>query len=355
MIYQPIKINKLKLENRVVVSPMCQYSAINGHPSDWHYKHLGLLVKSGASMIILESTAVNKEARITKKDLCLYSTEHQKSFKKLILFLKSIKDIPILIQLSHAGRKGSSEIPWIKSNTALKKKDGWQTISSLGIKKDLKWPTPKYATEKDIKKIINDFSKSTKFAISAGFDGIEIHMAHGYLIHQFLSPIVNQRKDSYGGSFEKRSLLAMQITRNVKKICKNNIILGARMTATDHLKKGININESVKFVKNLESLGVNYVCVSSGGIKTKTNLKMKIKGFRSSLTKRIKMNTKKMIIGTTGKLGDINFLNKKLKDNFFDLAFVGRPFLRNPYWMFTKDKKNEEVKKIPKQYLRGYE
>ena len=129
MIYQPIKINKLKLENRVVVSPMCQYSAINGHPSDWHYKHLGLLVKSGASMIILESTAVNKEARITKKDLCLYSTEHQKSFKKLILFLKSIRDIPILIQLSHAGRKGSSEIPWIKSNTALKKKmDGKQYL-----------------------------------------------------------------------------------------------------------------------------------------------------------------------------------------------------------------------------------
>ena len=221
MIYQSIKINKLKLENRVVVSPMCQYSAINGHPSSWHYKHLGSLVKSGASMVILESTAVNKEGRITKNDLCLYNEEHKKSFKKLILFLKSIKNIPIFIQLSHAGRKGSAEIPWIKSNSPLKKEDGWQTISSLGIKKDLKWPKPKHATEKDIKKIINDFAKSAKFAISSGFDGIEIHMAHGYLIHQFLSPIVNKRKDSYGGSFEKRSLLAVQITKNLKKICKN--------------------------------------------------------------------------------------------------------------------------------------
>lgn len=355
MIYKSIKINKLKLENRVVVSPMCQYSAINGHPSNWHYKHLGSLVKSGASMIILESTAVNKEGRITKKDLCLYSEEHKKSFKKLILFLKSIRDIPILIQLSHAGRKGSSEIPWIKSNTPLKKKDGWQTISSLGIKKDLKWPRPKHATEKDIKKIINDFAKSAKFAILAGFDGIEIHMAHGYLIHQFLSPVVNKRKDSYGGSFEKRSLLAIQITKNLKKICKNKTILGVRMTATDHLKKGININESLRFVKDLESLGVNYVCISSGGIKTKTNLKMKIKGFRSNLTKKIKLNTRKMVIGTTGKLGDINFLNKKLKNNFFDLAFVGRPFLKNPNWMFTKDKKIEDLKKVPKQYLRGHE
>ena len=355
MIYKSIKINKLKLENRVVVSPMCQYSAINGHPSNWHYKHLGSLVKSGASMIILESTAVNKEGRITKKDLCLYSEEHKKSFKKLILFLKSIRDIPILIQLSHAGRKGSSEIPWVKSNTPLKKKDGWQTISSLGIKKDLKWPRPKHATEKDIKKIINDFAKSAKFAILAGFDGIEIHMAHGYLIHQFLSPVVNKRKDSYGGSFEKRSLLAIQITKNLKKICKNKTILGVRMTATDHLKKGININESLRFVKDLESLGVNYVCISSGGIKTKTNLKMKIKGFRSNLTKKIKLNTRKMVIGTTGKLGDINFLNKKLKNNFFDLAFVGRPFLKNPNWMFTKDKKIEDLKKVPKQYLRGHE
>ena len=355
MIYKSIKINKLKLENRVVVSPMCQYSAINGHPSNWHYKHLGSLVKSGASMIILESTAVNKEGRITKKDLCLYSEEHKKSFKKLILFLKLIKNIPIFIQLSHAGRKGSSEIPWVKSNTPLKKKDGWQTISSLGIKKDLKWPRPKHATEKDIKKIINDFAKSAKFAILAGFDGIEIHMAHGYLIHQFLSPVVNKRKDSYGGSFEKRSLLAIQITKNLKKICKNKTILGVRMTATDHLKKGININESLRFVKDLESLGVNYVCISSGGIKTKTNLKMKIKGFRSNLTKKIKLNTRKMVIGTTGKLGDINFLNKKLKNNFFDLAFVGRPFLKNPNWMFTKDKKIEDLKKVPKQYLRGHE
>ena len=334
---------------------MCQYSAINGHPSNWHYKHLGSLVKSGASMIILESTAVNKEGRITKKDLCLYSEEHKKSFKKLILFLKLIKNIPIFIQLSHAGRKGSSEIPWVKSNTPLKKKDGWQTISSLGIKKDLKWPRPKHATEKDIKKIINDFAKSAKFAILAGFDGIEIHMAHGYLIHQFLSPVVNKRKDSYGGSFEKRSLLAIQITKNLKKICKNKTILGVRMTATDHLKKGININESLRFVKDLESLGVNYVCISSGGIKTKTNLKMKIKGFRSNLTKKIKLNTRKMVIGTTGKLGDINFLNKKLKNNFFDLAFVGRPFLKNPNWMFTKDKKIEDLKKVPKQYLRGHE
>tara|TARA_B110000090_G_scaffold210083_1_gene269915 strand:- start:959 stop:2026 length:1068 start_codon:yes stop_codon:yes gene_type:complete len=355
VIYKSIKINKLKLENRVVVSPMCQYSAINGHPSNWHYKHLGSLVKSGASMIILESTAVNKEGRITKKDLCLYSEEHKKSFKKLILFLKLIKNIPIFIQLSHAGRKGSSEIPWVKSNTPLKKKDGWQTISSLGIKKDLKWPRPKHATEKDIKKIINDFAKSAKFAILAGFDGIEIHMAHGYLIHQFLSPVVNKRKDSYGGSFEKRSLLAIQITKNLKKICKNKTILGVRMTATDHLKKGININESLRFVKDLESLGVNYVCISSGGIKTKTNLKMKIKGFRSNLTKKIKLNTRKMVIGTTGKLGDINFLNKKLKNNFFDLAFVGRPFLKNPNWMFTKDKKIEDLKKVPKQYLRGHE
>jgi 2,4-dienoyl-CoA reductase-like NADH-dependent reductase (Old Yellow Enzyme family) len=355
MIYQSIKINKLKLENRVVVSPMCQYSAINGHPSSWHYKHLGSLVKSGASMVILESTAVNKEGRITKNDLCLYNEEHKKSFKKLILFLKSIKNIPIFIQLSHAGRKGSAEIPWIKSNSPLKKEDGWQTISSLGIKKDLKWPKPKHATEKDIKKIINDFAKSAKFAISSGFDGIEIHMAHGYLIHQFLSPIVNKRKDSYGGSFEKRSLLAVQITKNLKKICKNKTILGVRMTATDHLKKGININESLRFVKNLETLGVNYACISSGGIKTKTNLKMKIKGFRSNLTKKIKVNTSKMIIGTTGRLGDINFLNKKLKNNFFDLAFVGRPFLKNPYWMFTKDKKIKDPKKVPKQYLRGHE
>jgi 2,4-dienoyl-CoA reductase-like NADH-dependent reductase (Old Yellow Enzyme family) len=355
MIYQPIKISNIKLSNRVVVSPMCQYSAINGCPSNWHYKHLANLIKSGASMLILESTAINKAGRITKKDLCLFNSQHQKSFKKLLLYLKSIKDIPILIQLSHAGRKGSAEVPWVKPNTPLKKKERWETISSCKIEKDLKWPKPKKANIKNIKKIIEDFSKSTKLAILAGFDGVEIHMAHGYLIHQFLSPITNKRTDSYGGDYLKRSLLAFQIIKNIKKICKNKIILGARITGTDHLRNGISINESIKFAKSLEALGVEYICVSSGGIKTITNLKTKIKGFRCNLTKQIKKNIKKILVGTTGKLGDIDFIDKKLKNHFFDLAFVGRPFLRNPNWMAMSKIAGNKTKNIPKQYLRAYE
>ena len=331
---------------------MQQYSAINGQPSNWHYKHLGSLVESGASMIIIESTAINREGRISEKDLCLYNLKHQKSFKKLILFLKSIKNIPIFIQLSHAGRKGSSEIPWIKSNTPLTKSNRWQTLSSAAIKKDVNWPTPKQATEKDIKKIINDFKKSVKFALAAGFDGVEIHMAHGYLIHQFLSPLVNNRKDSYGGSFDKRFLLVKQIMENTKNICKKKIVLGARITATDHLKNGITIKDSKKLVKKLETIGVNYICVSSGGIKTKTNLKMKNNGFRVNLAKKLKKNSSKIIVGTTGKLENKKLLEKKLKKNFFDLDFIGRPFLKNPYWIFDKnDKKHNQ---IPNQYLRGY-
>lgn len=353
MIFKKIKIGRKILNNKIVVSPMCQYSSNNGSPTLWHYKHLGSMISSGASMLIIESTAVSREGRITEKDLCLFNKKHFEDLKKLVKYLKSINNIPICIQLSHAGRKGSSYVPWIKNNSPLTKSKSWETISASRIKKDHNWPFPKVANKKDIKKIINDFVESSKLALKAGFDGIELHMAHGYLIHQFLSPISNHRTDNYGGSFKNRNLLAFEIVKKIKKINKKNFFLGARITGSDHVKNGINVKQAISFSKELEKHGLNYICVSSGGIKTKTNLNLNQKGIRVNLAKKIKANTKKITIGTTGNLSDFKYLNKILKNQLIDLAFIGRPFLKNPHWMYQENLDKKNITIIPKQYLRA--
>jgi 2,4-dienoyl-CoA reductase-like NADH-dependent reductase (Old Yellow Enzyme family) len=270
---------------------MCQYSALKGCPSNWHYTHLQKLSSTGAGMVMLESTAINKIGRITKSDLCLYNDTQEKSLKKLIVDLKNKNEIKYGIQISHAGRKGSSEIPWVKANTPLSKKKSWNTVSASSIKKDKKWPNPYCLDQKQIKKIILDFKNAAKRANKINFDCLEIHMAHGYLLHQFFSPISNNRKDKYGGNFENRSRFLIEVSREIRKIWPKNKILGARITGTDHLKNGININESILLAKKLKKVGLDYVSVSSGGIIPITKMKQS-EAFRIKMSHKIKTNSK---------------------------------------------------------------
>ena len=351
MIQKKLKINKILLKNRLVVSPMCQYSAINGSPSEWHYQHLGKLSLSGAGMLMLESTSVNKIGKISHSDLCLYNKTHETKLKKLIKFISNLSNIPTGIQLSHSGRKGSSYIPWIKKNTPLKKKDGsWQTCAPSSIKKDKGWPVPKALKKKEINKIISDFKNSAIKAKKIGFDCLEIHMAHGYLLHQFISPISNKRLDDYGGNLKNRCKFPFQVATKIRKIWPKDKILGARITGIDHLKDGININDSIYLVKKLKKIGFDYVCVSSGGIISKTNLKFK-NSFRANFAKKIKLNCKNIKVRTTGNIQNISQINQVLTRNKIDFVAVGRKFLIDPLW-FIKEKKNI-VSKIPKQYERG--
>ncbi len=350
MIKKKIKLNNNILSNRIIVSPMCQYSSIRGSPSNWHYKHLSNLILSGASMLVLESTAVSKIGRITYNDLGLFNKTQEKNFSKLIKFLKSIKDIPICLQISHSGRKGSCNIPWVNSGNPLKK-NKWKTISSSNLKRDINWPAPKKASLNDIKKIISEFENTASRAIRAGFDGIEIHMAHGYLIHQFISPICNVRNDEYGGSVKKRCRLSLEITERIKKKLPKNKILGIRLTGSDHLNKGISLNDSVYLAKKLKNIGVNYICISSGGIIRKTNLNINKQAFRVAMTKKIKENLKNVLVGTTGRLENLKNLEKNILSKKLDLAFIGRPFLKNSNWLYDSLDKNY----IPKQYEKAFE
>lgn len=346
------KKNNQKIKNRILISPMCQYSALNGSPSSWHYRHLGNLIYSGASVLILESTAVSRDGMISEKDLCLQTKKQGNDLKKLVKFLKNIKDIPIGIQISHAGRKGSSELPWIKFDKPLKRGNGWQTFSASNLRKDHGWPKPKELSKKMIKKIINDFKKATIKSNNANFDLLEIHMAHGYLLHQFLSPISNIRVDEYGDSKVKRLRFPLEIAKQVRKLWPKNKILGARITATDHLKNGINIDDSIELCKNLDKIGFDYVCVSSGGIQKKTSRKFK-NFFRSKFSKKIKNKTN-LVVGITGLTSNLKKADRLIKEKYFDIIFVGRPFLRNPFFLFhDKFTKNKKFEKIIPQYQRS--
>ena len=354
MILKNIKFNrsKRKIKNRIIISPMCQYSSINGSPSNWHYRHLGNLVISGASSLILESTAVSREGMISKKDLCLETKKQSSDLKKLVSFLKNLNNIPIGIQISHAGKKGSSELPWVKFDTPLNKKNGWQTFSASSIRKDKGWPVPKKLSKKKISNIINDFKKATIKSKNANFDLLEIHMAHGYLLHQFLSPISNIRNDEYGSSKEGRLKFPLEIARIVRKFWPKNKILGARITATDHLKKGLNIKDAIKLCKGLDKIGFDYVCVSSGGIQRKNSRKFK-NFFRSNFSKQIKKETN-LIVGITGLTSNFKKAEKFIRKKYFDIIFVGRPFLKNPFFLFhDKFIKSKNFEKISPPYRRS--
>lgn len=357
MILKEFKIRGKTLKNRIAISPMCQYSANkSGNPSKWHHQHLSKLMSLGAGMLVVESTAINPEGRISSKDLVISRFKQISEYMKLVKRLKDISDTKIIIQLSHSGRKGSSEIPWIKNNTPIKNKEKkWQTFSASAIKKDKKWPLPKSLKANQIKKIVKDFVKSAKYALKSNFDGIEIHMAHGYLLHQFLSPISNKRKDQYGGSLKNRCKLPLEIVKEISKILPKNKFLGARITGTDHLKGGINLNEAIYLAKELRKLKLDYVCVSSGGILTKTNMKF-AKGFRLKFSRSIKRSAK-ILTRTSCSLGDLSYSNKKIKSKEVDFIAIGREFISNPSLVFDYAKKKNYKKKlyIPNQYLRCFE
>jgi hypothetical protein len=352
MILKPIKINNTLLKNRFVVSPMCQYSAKNGCPTTWHYKHLEQLASTGAGLLMIECTAINKSGRISNNDLCLFNRKQELELKKLILFLKKNYNVKIGLQISHSGRKGSAELPWIRANAPLKKKK-WLTYAPSSIRKDNNWPNPIKLTIKQIEIIKQDFKKCSQRAKRIGVDCLELHMAHGYLLHQFFSNISNIRNDQYGGCLENRVRLLTEVSEIIRKEWPKTKILGARVTGSDRLNKGLSLNESIFLCKELEKIGLDYVCVSSGGILPKTNIKFK-KGYNLDLAKKIKKRIN-ILVRCSGHLDDYNFACKIIKKKYIDLIAIGRGFIKNKNLILNNFKKNKNINiEIPNQYKRCF-
>ncbi len=351
-IFKKIKINGVTLKNRFVVSPMCQYSSSNGSPVNWHYKHLKSLGNSGAGLLMIEATAIEKRGKITHSDMCLENNTQFKNLKKLVKNIQKNSDIKIGLQISHSGRKGSTELPWVKHNSTLKNKS-WKTISSSSIKKEINWPNPKEMNHNDIKNVKQKFMNSSGLAKKLDIDCLELHMAHGYLLHQFFSPISNKRQDIYGGNLKNRCRFLLEVAKLVRKNWPNNKILGARITGKDWIKNGINLRHSIYLTKKLKKIGFDYVCVSSGGLISKTDF-IPRPNFNFNLARKIKKSCKiKVRVG--GMLDDINFAKKIINNNDVDLISNARKYIYEPNFILKElSKLNPKNKIVPNQYRRCY-
>ncbi|HEU4902297.1 MAG TPA: NADH:flavin oxidoreductase/NADH oxidase [Flavisolibacter sp.] len=349
-LFEPLQIGQTTLKNRIVVSPMCQYSSVDGFANDWHLVHLGSRAVGGAGLIITEATAVSPEGRISPDDLGLWKDEHIPFLQRITSFLKNHGAVPG-IQLAHAGRKASHHSPW-KGGQALTAVEGaWQTVSASAIPFREGDPTPLALDKKGLDKVLADFREAAKRAIRAGFDLIEIHAAHGYLLHEFYSPLSNHRTDEYGGSFENRIRLLLQVVEEVQSVVDNNFPLFVRISATDWVDGGWTIDDSVHLAMVLKEKGVHLVDCSTGGNASGAKIPVGPL-YQASFSERIKKETG-ILTGAVGLITTAQQAEEILQHDGADLVIMARQLLRDPYFPLHAAKDLGEDVHWPKQYLRA--
>ncbi|MDC0093163.1 NADH:flavin oxidoreductase/NADH oxidase [Alphaproteobacteria bacterium] len=354
MIFFPIQIANLHISNRIVVAPMCQYSSVDGAMTDWHTQHLMQLGYSGAGLVMVEATAVERIGRITHHCVGLYNDFCERSIKKTLEQAKSVsqKTTTFGIQLAHAGRKASTQRPWEGRKSLTKEEDPWITMGASSLAFDEGWHIPQFMEDKDLESIKNKFVEASLRAIKIGFDLIEIHGTHGYLFHQFLSSLSNQRSDKYGGSLENRMRYPLEVFSAIKEALPRDFPLGMRITGTEWEKGGIDEKEAIIFAKELQKLGCHYVCVSSGG--NTPNPKIPIgPHYQVHLAKVIKQNTK-MVVRAVGMITDPIKANQIIMNKETDMVAMARAFLTNPRWVWDAAKILNYDIEVPPQYARRF-
>jgi 2,4-dienoyl-CoA reductase-like NADH-dependent reductase (Old Yellow Enzyme family) len=348
-LFDPLNLNALTLPNRIVVAPMCQYSASDGSATDWHLQHLSQLAYSGAGLIMVEATAVERRGRITHGDLGLYSDENEASLSRVINAARRLSGpAKFGIQIGHAGRKASARSPWEGGAPLTEQEDAWQTVSSSAVPFGDGWHTPRSLTKSEIETTIAAFVQAAQRAVRIGFDVIEIHGAHGYLLHQFLSPLVNARIDEYGGSLENRLRLPLQIIRAVREAVPNSIAVGLRVSATDWVDGGWDVEQTIELVKRAQELGIAYVCASSGGIRANVSVPQK-PGYQVPFAQQIRKATG-VLTRAVGLITEPHQADTIIRSGQADLIALARAFLDDPRWGWhAADKLGAKVH-APPQY-----
>jgi 2,4-dienoyl-CoA reductase-like NADH-dependent reductase (Old Yellow Enzyme family) len=350
LLFTPLKIKNIELKNRIVVSPMCEYSSVDGFANNWHLVHLGSRAVGGAALVITEATAVSPEGRISIADLGIWKDEHVEKLKEITTFIHQNNAIAG-IQLAHAGRKASFDIPWENPNQLTEAQGGWPTVAASAI--------PFYETDKTpialdlegIKKVKADFQNATIRAIQAGFKVIEVHAAHGYLLHQFLSPLSNSRTDEYGGSFENRIRLLIETIKEVQEVWPKENPLFVRISATDWADGGWNEQESVKLAQILKEIGVDVIDTSTGGLTAVQQIPLSA-GYQVRFAAAIKKESK-LMVGAVGLITESAQAEEILQNGDADLIFMARELLRNPYFSLQAAFELDAPVKWPVQYERA--
>ena len=347
MLYQPLQLRNLELPNRWVMSPMCMYSCENGVVNDFHFTHYVSRAQGGIGLIIVEATGVQPEGRISHGCVGIWNDEQAKALSKIVTYIKENTATKMGIQLAHAGRKASTE-NGIQLSLA---QNGWETVAPSPIPYHEEERIPHELTISEIKNLVKSFQSAAKRAVDAGFDVIEIHAAHGYLLHEFLSPLSNQRKDEYGGSLENRSRFLLEVVDAINEVLDENHPLFVRISATEYAENGWDINESILLAQQLKDRNVDLVDVSTGGNIHGAKIHLE-SGYQVPFAEKIK-NEADIPTGAVGLITSGEQAEEILQSHKADLIFLGRLLLRNPYFPLQHAMDQKETIFMPHQYLRG--
>ncbi|WP_213993124.1 NADH:flavin oxidoreductase/NADH oxidase [Sodalis sp. dw_96] len=343
-------VGNLALPNRIVIAPMCQYSADEGKATSWHGIHLGHLALSGAGLLIVEATAVTPEGRISPQDLGLWNDETERALAAVVDTVKTHSPIALGIQLAHAGRKASTHAPWFGGGYIPPGQGGWQTMAPSAIPFADKDLAPQAMTLTQIGELKAEFAAAAKRAQRIGFNLIEIHAAHGYLLHQFLSPLANQRQDQYGGSLENRMRLTLEVVQAVRQAISPDLPVGVRISGSDWVEGGWDIEQSVTLAQALKSQGCDYIHVSSGGLSTQQKIPVG-PGYQVPFARRIKAETGLNTIAV-GLITEAEQAETIVATGDADMIALARAVLYDPRWPWHAAAKLGAKVNGPKQYWR---
>ena len=350
-LFSPIALGRRMLDNRIVVAPMCQYSADEGRATDWHLIHLGHLALSGAGLMFIEATAVAPEGRISPDDLGLWSDETEAALARVLQSVRTYSSIPIAIQLGHAGRKASTAVPWAGGQHLAPNRGGWQTLAPSALPFAADDTPPRALDEAELQRIRNDFASAAQRAQRLGLDAIELHAAHGYLLHQFLSPLSNVRDDRYGGTLENRMRFPLEVFDAVRAAVPADTPVGLRLSATDWMDGGWDLEQSVIFARELQQRGCAFIDVSSGGLSPLQQIPV-APGYQVPFAERIRQETGLPTIAV-GLITEPEQADAIVSTGQSDLVALARGMLYDPRWPWHAAAKLGAQADAPKQYWRS--
>jgi 2,4-dienoyl-CoA reductase-like NADH-dependent reductase (Old Yellow Enzyme family) len=350
-LHEPFTLRGVTMRNRIGVSPMCEYSSVDGFANDWHVVHLGSRAVGGAGLVLTEAAAVTADGRISPHDLGIYRDEHVETLTRIAHFVSSQGAVPGM-QLSHAGRKASTDVPWKGGKPLAPSGDGWNPIwAPSEIPFGDRSQTPRALDRDGIRAVVNAFRDAALRAKEAGMQVVELHGAHGYLLHEFLSPLANRRTDKYGGSFENRVRLFIEVTEAVRSVWPESLPLMARLSGTDWVDGGWDLEQSVELARLLAPLGVDLIDCSSGGIRPAIAIPVG-PGYQVKIAERIRRDAR-IATAAVGLITDPTQADAIVRSGQADMVFLARQLLRDPYWPLHSAKALGARVSWPVQYQRA--
>jgi 2,4-dienoyl-CoA reductase-like NADH-dependent reductase (Old Yellow Enzyme family) len=350
-LFTPLTIRGVTFRNRIAVSPMCQYSSVDGFASDWHLVHLGSRAVGGVGLVMMEATAVEPRGRISPWDQGIWKDEHVEFLTRIAAFLRGQGAVPG-IQLAHAGRKASTGRPWQGGALIPESDGGWQPVAPSALPFNPDHPAPHELSKDEIGRLVEDFAAAARRSLAAGFELVEIHAAHGYLAHEFLSPLSNTRTDEYGGSFDNRARFTMEVTEAVRAVWPQELPLFMRISVTDWTPGGWTVDDSVELARRVRRRGVDLIDCSSGGLSIQQKIELG-PGYQVPFAERIRREADVMT-GAVGLITTAEQCEEIVASGKADLVLLARELLRDPYFAGHSSKALGADFKPPKQYLRAW-